>query len=303
MKNFEINNFDEFLGLIQEIKDENNDEILVFRGQRKDLPLTASQNRNKIDHLQIEARYRFAFLLFNTFDIDLDPQNLLHRTLIGALNQHYGWHSKLLDVTLDPLIALWFAVNKNTSTSKTGMYEDAYEVPYLKIENLSNYEQSNEEFGFVYIIKVPPFWNEENHFHFVDLTKEFPDSAKRIHSQSGASLEDITCDYKTKNALSINDLIIAKIKVKVNGVIDKINSDFSMHDLFPNEQEDQFYSKHLYIPHVIDRTNFMGIDILLPLFEVPIFRNIVTNQHSYGSNIPVFYENSLNRLKYWFIKK
>ena len=95
------------------------DRRLVFRGQIHDYPLVPSAAR--LDESDEQTWMRTALTTvwesFAAFFLDdLCERALMERSRIVpagmALLQHYGWRSWFIDVTFEPLIACWFALNR-----------------------------------------------------------------------------------------------------------------------------------------------------------------------------------------------
>lgn len=126
-----VNTLEEYIKLIFSISDNNYKNPLVlrdfvFRGQgNKEYDLIPSIGRNRrcecdisiLDHERnmIEiAKNR----LPNVFKSDMTPINLL------ALLQHYGIPTRLLDVTTNPLVALYFATLNLETDGEVLVFKD-----------------------------------------------------------------------------------------------------------------------------------------------------------------------------------
>lgn len=111
-----IESFADYVNFIQ--KNCKSDSIL-FRGQRQNKPLLPRIARIDLtsDLLTVEKQIFTEFKRQSIPYLDYKPQTDWDWL---ALMQHYGLPTRLLDWTLNPLAALWFAVRKPPATDKDG---------------------------------------------------------------------------------------------------------------------------------------------------------------------------------------
>lgn len=128
----------DYLEWIEIIKKNTRTETLVFRGQQKDWELLPSISRNGLpsDILKNEKK------LFSRFKREGEP--CLHITpnnnwdwLVVA--QHHGLPTRLLDWSYDPLVALWFALEKCNEADSN---PEVWALKPLKEDYIENLDQS-----------------------------------------------------------------------------------------------------------------------------------------------------------------
>ncbi len=99
---------------------ENTQDFVLFRGQRVDWDLLPKIARMKLADVLIDAERD----MLSTFRHESIP--FLTRVPSNdwdwlALAQHHGLPTRLLDWTLNPMVALWFAVRKLPESGRNGV--------------------------------------------------------------------------------------------------------------------------------------------------------------------------------------
>jgi len=99
---------------------DNTQDIVLFRGQRADWPLIPKLARIDADRpiLDAERTMLKAFKQQSLPFLSMTPATDWDWL---ALAQHYGLATRLLDWTLNPLVALWFSVRKPAESTRDGV--------------------------------------------------------------------------------------------------------------------------------------------------------------------------------------
>jgi hypothetical protein len=121
MREKEISTIQEYINLVDEIKNENGANDLIFRGQPVDKPLLPkiarlTLRKRKIKDIEqpIFEEFKRGVIPYTEFRPDNDWDWL-------ALAQHHGLPTRLLDWTYSALTALWFAVKDISAPESNGI--------------------------------------------------------------------------------------------------------------------------------------------------------------------------------------
>jgi len=113
MPSYRTKKIDSLRSFVDFLENEQN-ESMIFRGQTEDWPLIPKLGRMKFQS-QVSKIVDVERLILDSFKemsfpyVDYRPANDFEWL---ALGQHHGLPTRLLDWTLNPLIALWFAVER-----------------------------------------------------------------------------------------------------------------------------------------------------------------------------------------------
>lgn len=96
-----------------------NNRLTLFRGQSQDKPLLPKIARLKLKKSFLEAEKTMfkEFKLYALTHLSVEPKDDWDWL---AIAQHHGLATRLLDWTENPLVALWFVVNKPPAKDKYG---------------------------------------------------------------------------------------------------------------------------------------------------------------------------------------
>ena len=162
--------------------------------------------------------------------------------LSQALLQHYGWRSFYIDVTLNPVVAAWFASHKYISRKIFEVCDDCFDKPVLLVHEAPQYKETNQE-GHIYAISKSKALALGLSLH--DLTKiNITDFEARFIKQDALLLGPV------RNLLP-EEAIVAHITLPTK-VLKSItnNSDYSSTEsLFPTRDKDSFLKSFLSIPY------------------------------------------------------
>jgi len=282
---FRVSNLEDFEDKLTNLREKYGDHTILYRGQTSDRPLVPSSKRPLLDDDSITAypiinifwEQCIEGILDDYYNIPFNSQKEYILAGMGLL-QHYGHRSWFVDVTQNPHVALWFALNK-------------FLGPYVKLKqsscygsdgNLSSflvdhalatiyevkYERVCRNNGYLYVIGLS---NNDTDL-LIDLKKYVPlDVSPRIHRQSAYGL------LEPDDKRSLESLILAKFIID-SSIEDPL--DVTFESLFPSPRQDKVYQTLIGLPHIvrtkdIRRKQYIGRQMI----QIPIYN---TNNRTIG---------------------
>jgi len=205
------------------------------------------------------------------------PQIYFELLLLQGILQHYGIRTVCIDLTADPIVALWFAFHKQIRI-----------MPSFTQARLITYKPTDEPYGVVYAMEVPaPYIGRDRNIVSnvltADLSVEIPDKNWRPYRQSALTISQqewgsLPGELWNRLAGCIRKRIVVSREL-FNQIPDKERRLFRLCWLFPPCSEDPIYKwlstrpilryapVHIpewiiyndYIPSVESCTNFQSI--------------------------------------------
>lgn len=208
IKEVRFNSVNEFLSYIS---GHPGTKIRLYRGQMEDWPLDSKLLRLVREKEQINCFFKNEKEIFKQFKKNY---KIFHKTELNdwdllSLGQHYGLPTRLIDWTSNPLIALWFAFEKEKKNQKDRIIFGLV----VEKETLVDF-QNDELFGgqFIKIFKAKPFDNRvENQESWFSI------QPPKIYGNGGDVVRDGVPhfnDYNTLNEDETFESYLVKFRFK-----------------------------------------------------------------------------------------
>jgi hypothetical protein len=287
--NVTILSISEFEEAIADLRQRNPDRLLLFRGQTTDRPLATSIKRHNADKdFSLIPDIHYSWCEFATYVLHF-LGHITHRRseTVMAVLQHYGARSHFLDVTHDPLVALWFSLNR--FNKKGTIFIDEDEEPHIIFHPAiaANYVASANLNGFVYILGVSPSIQQTS---FVDLAKSMPEAFLRVHRQRAALLSnrDVQFDW--------NAHIVARFRIAGPLTNYVFPHELSFRWFFPGPDEDILYRELVRVPYYAPFGHSDKPVVVHPLLLIPYYLGDLDENKSSLKDTALHYDEIIKHL-------
>lgn len=215
----------------------SSDGKIIYRGQINDDPLIPIVGRNKEsarffhNEEEIIARYKREAIPYLNYHVENDWQWL-------AIAQHNGVPTRLLDWSLNPLVALWFAVQcSDKNPDNRIVWAFYYDDPEDIIDTKSIVNPFSIEKTFVYFPEhVFPYIQAQSGVftvhHRIKESKDFVPLEKIQDADLRLRRIEIPCDWVTTIRFQLDRVAInsSSLFPGLKGIKDKIFYDYKLCD-------------------------------------------------------------------------
>jgi hypothetical protein len=259
-----VQSISEYENTIARLQAECADSLLLFRGQVADRTFRTSLHREESARdptIIPDIHYSWSeFASSALAKVGKESHRRSESTM--AILQHYGARSSFLDVTHDPLIALWFSLHQ--FVKERSLLIDETDLPHLFFHPfiVADYVCSSAPNGFVYVLSVPPSLQES---HLFDLERSMPSGVLRVHRQRGALLAN------REGAFDWNAHVIAKLRIDGPLTQHVFPETICFSSLFPSPDEDALYRELIRVPFFVPFARTGNPIEVNPLLMLPYY--------------------------------
>ncbi|MPR36914.1 FRG domain-containing protein [Salmonirosea aquatica] len=218
---------------------------------------------------------------WNTIVNRLTNENSRNSRYNQAILQHYGFPTYYLDLTSDPLIAAWFAVNEYTVLRPTLWIGNTF-----RFQEESTYTKLKDGIGFLIIIEIPNFKEMIARNELFDISHE----QNFIRPQKQAAYLMLDQPPRLPNP---NDYIAKILEIDRSA----FDSSKNIKELFPKPTLDNGYASLLKVPFVqmpsyyVNKTEY-GANISQDEISIDLDKNLILGRRAI--HIPLYVEYKMD---------
>lgn len=253
----EVISLSEFTSIVSEYKNKKN---IFYRGQKnKSFNISCSLSR---DYGYVENEYN---MIYDTLQVKSEEfKSYKYPIEILSKMQHYEIPTRLIDVTLDPYIALYFSIEESEETNDAEVFvfeKESYSIDSKDVRLVSLLSMSNDYSTNKIIELYKETYSEEiseneiiniiKENKFIDFNEQLSKSNERLSTQKGSFIlctnliEDNLIKIKIHQVKKSESICTIRIPFEYKDAIKKdldIKYNINKHMIYP---ELNIFAKHI----------------------------------------------------------